>query len=108
MHEILNSFKQKNPSQNFKKNSSTLKNPKNFQKLQNLGFKTWNACKWEKRNLPSEKRNLRKLENPLERGLEWERVFWEVKRQVCRERDRKKWEGNRDSRLNKSLVNLNR
>ena len=49
MHEILNSFKQKNPSQNFKKNSSILKNTKNFQKLQNLGFKTWNTWKWEKK-----------------------------------------------------------
>ena len=40
MCEILNSFKQ-NPSQNFNNNSPILKNPKIFQKPQNLGFKTW-------------------------------------------------------------------
>ena len=58
MYEILNSFKQK-PSQNFNKNSLILKSPKNFQKPQNLGFKTWNAWKWEKRSLPSEEKNLK-------------------------------------------------
>ena len=55
MHEILNSCKEK-PNPNFNKNSSILKNPKIFQKPQNLGFKTWNACKWEIRNIPSEEK----------------------------------------------------
>ena len=74
MHEILNSFKQKNPSQNFKKNSSTLKNPKNFQKLQNLGFKTWNACKWEIQSLPSEEKLVKARRNLKEEvWSEWER-----------------------------------
>ena len=87
MYEILNSFKQKSIPKfqqkliNFEKNPKVFKNPKT---------------------------KLRKLENRLERGLEWERVFREVKRQVCWERDREKWEGNRDSCLNRSLVNLNR
>ena len=45
--------------------SSILKNPKIFQKPQNLGFKTWNACKWEKRDIPSEEQTLKKLENHL-------------------------------------------
>ena len=38
----------KNPSQNFNNNLSILENPKNFQKPQNLSFKTWNA--WRMRD----------------------------------------------------------
>ena len=47
--------------------SSILKNPKIFQKPQNLGFKTWNAWKWEIRNIPSEEKTLKLLENHLEK-----------------------------------------
>ena len=47
MYEILKSFKQK-PIPKFQQKLI------NFEKSQNLGFKTWNAYKWEKRNLPSE------------------------------------------------------
>ena len=65
MHKMLNSFKQK-PIPKFQQKLI------NFEKPQNLGFKTWNACKWEKRNLPSEEKNLK---NTWEWGLEWERVF---------------------------------
>ena len=66
MHGILNSFKQ-NPSQNFNNHSSILKNPKIFQQPQNLGFKTWNACKWEKKDIPSEEKTLKMLEDHLEK-----------------------------------------
>ena len=58
MYEILNSFKQK-PIPKFQQKLI------NFEKPQNLGFKTWNACKWEKINLPSEEDNLKKLEKHL-------------------------------------------
>ena len=51
MHEILNSFKQQLI-------------PKFFQKPQNLGFKTWNAWKWEIRNLPSEEKLVKTLKKP--------------------------------------------
>ena len=61
MHEVLRSCKQ-NPSQNFNNNSSILKNLKIFQKPQNLGFKTWNACKWRKLEAYQVKENLKKLE----------------------------------------------
>ena len=44
MYKVLNSLSE-NPSQNYKNNSSILKNPKIFQKPQNLSFKTWNAWK---------------------------------------------------------------
>ena len=47
MYEVLSSFKH-NPTQNCNNNSSFLKNPQIFQKLQNLGFKTWNA--WRMRD----------------------------------------------------------
>ena len=43
-----------------------MKNPKIFQKPQNLGFKTWNACKWEIKNIPGEEKKLRKLKEHLE------------------------------------------
>ena len=42
MYEDLNIFNE-NPTQNFIKHSSILKNPKILQKSQNLGFKSWNA-----------------------------------------------------------------
>ena len=60
-------------SQNFINNSSILKNPKNFQEPQNLGFKTWNACKWRRLQAYQMKENLKKLEESLGKGLEWER-----------------------------------
>ena len=58
MYEILNSFKQKPITKVQQKLI-------NFEKPQNLGFKTWNTCKWEKRNLPSEEKNLKELEEHL-------------------------------------------
>ena len=101
MHEILNSFKQK-PIPKFQQKLI------NFEKPQNLGFKTWNACKREKRNLPSKEKNLKKLENHLERGLEWEGVFREVIGWFCWKRDREKWEGNRAKPLYRRSVKLDR
>ena len=61
MYEILNSFKQQLI-------------PKFFQKPQNLGFKTWNAWKWEIRNLPSEEKLVKAWRNLKEEvWSEWER-----------------------------------
>ena len=83
MHEMLNSFKQK-PIPKFQQKLI------NFEKPQNLGFKTWNACKWEKRNLPSEEKNLKKLEKHL--GMRFgvrESVLGGEKTSLSRERSRK-------------------
>ena len=57
MHEILNSFKQ----QLIPKFQQKLIN---FEKPQNLGFKTWNAWKWEIRNSPSEEKLGKTLKKP--------------------------------------------
>ena len=51
MHEILNLIKQ-NPTQNFNNNSSILKNPKIFQKPQNLSLNAWKIR--EKEHTPSD------------------------------------------------------
>ena len=58
MHEILNLFKQ-NPSQNFNKHSSILKNPNFFQNPQNQVSKHEMHEEREIRSLPSEE-NLEK------------------------------------------------
>ena len=47
-------------TQNFNKISLILKNPKIFQKPQNLGFKTLNACTWRRLNAYQVKENLKK------------------------------------------------
>ena len=68
MYEILNSFKQKLIPKFQQKLI-------NFEKPQNLGFKIWNACKWEIRSLSSEEK-LEKAWRNLEEEVwsEWERV----------------------------------
>ena len=89
MHEMLNSFKQK-PIKNFNKKSSILKNPKIVLKPQNLGFEMWYSCKWERRTLPSEEKNLKKLEKHL--GMRFgvrESVLGGEKTSLSRERSRK-------------------
>ena len=70
MHEVKISFKQ-NPSQNFNKHSTILKNPKIFQKPQNLGLNAWNA--WimrEKDTIPSDLK-----QGKAENHVGWR--FWE-------------------------------
>ena len=47
-------------TQNFNKISSILKNPKNYQKPQILGCKTWNACKWRRSEAYQVKKDLKK------------------------------------------------
>ena len=64
MYEILNLFKQQ-PIPKSQQKLINFENPKIFQKPQNLGFKTWDACKWEKIDIPSEEKTLRTLENHL-------------------------------------------
>ena len=86
MYEILNSFKQK-PIPKFQQKLI------NFEKPQNLGFKTWNACKWEIRNLPSEEKLVKASRN-LEEEVwsEWERFGrWKdeaIKREIERNENR--------------------
>ena len=48
------------------------------------------------------------LEKPWGKSLEWVREVWEVKRRVCRERDREKWEMDCAKPLYRRLVNLDR
>ena len=55
MYVILNLFKQK-PIPKFQQKLINFEKLQNFQKPQNLGFKTWNACKWEIWNIPSEEK----------------------------------------------------
>ena len=68
MYEILNSFKQK-PIPKFQQKLI------NFEKPQNLGLKTWNACKWEIRNSPSEENIWESLKIAWEWSLEWVKEF---------------------------------
>ena len=95
-------------TQNFNTISSILKNPKIFQKPQILVFKTWNTCKWRRSEAYQVKKDLKKLENPKGRGLEWVREVWEMKSQRYRERDRQKWAANHTRRIYKPSVNLDR
>ena len=51
MHDHI-TLKQQHPTQNFHKN---LKNPKKFQKPQNLGLKCMDTCKWRvEEHIPSD------------------------------------------------------
>ena len=74
-------------TQNFNNISSILKNPKIFQKPQNLGFKTWNACKWMRWEAYQVKENLKKaLESQGKRFGVNERGLGDEKSEVSRER----------------------
>ena len=86
MYEILTHLSE-NPSQNFNNNSSILKNPKIFQKPQNLGFKTWNAWIWTRLEAYQVKKNLKKLEETLriKIGVRWD-CLGEKKKELSRER----------------------
>ena len=56
MHEV---FKIKSSKTN-PKFQQFWKTPKFFQKPQNLGFKTWNVCKWRRLEAYQVKENLKK------------------------------------------------
>ena len=79
MYEILNSFKQKSIPK-FQQKLINFENPKIFQKPQNLGFKTWNACKWEKKNTYQVIWGMEMPKITWVEGLEGEESIWEVKR----------------------------
>ena len=66
MYEILTHLS-KNPSQNFNKYSSILKNPKIFQKDPKPRFQNMNACKWKRLEAYQVKSNLKKLEKSLKK-----------------------------------------
>ena len=89
-------------------NSSILKNPKKFQKPQNLGFKTWNAWIMRHKKLTKWGKSWKSLKKPWGLRLEWDESVWEWKRESYRERDRRKWAADRTRRLYKPSVNLDR
>ena len=64
MDEILNSFKQKSIPK-FQQTLINFEKHQNFQNPQNLGFKTWNACKWRRLEASQVKENLKKLEESM-------------------------------------------
>ena len=63
MHEILNSFKQQ-PIPKFQQKLINFEKPQKFSKTPNLGFKIWNAWKWEIRNSPSKEKLGKTLKKP--------------------------------------------
>ena len=101
MYEILKSFKQKLIPKFQQKLI-------NFEKPQNLGFKTWNAYKWEKRDIPSEDKNMKMLENHLGKmfGVRKSDLGGEQVR-TDRERSRK-WEPDHEEHIYRSSVILDR
>ena len=73
MYVILNLFKQK-PIPKFQQKLINFEKPQNFSKTPKPRFKTWNACKWEIRSLPSEEKLVKAWRNPEEEvWSEWER-----------------------------------
>ena len=58
MYEVFKIKSSKPTPKNFRKTSLILKNPKFSKKKtpKNIGYKAWNAWKWEIRNLPSEEK----------------------------------------------------
>ena len=85
-----------------------MKNPKIFQKPQNLGFKTWNAQILRDKKLTKWGKFWKSLKKPWGLRLEWDESVWERKKESYRERDRKKWVADRMRRLYRLSVNLNR
>ena len=81
----------KNPSQNFNNNSLILKNPKIFQRPQNVVFKSWNAWKMREKKLTKWRKSWKSLKKPWGSRLEWDEIVWERKWESYRERDQKKW-----------------
>ena len=108
MHEVFKSESSKPIPKNCTKTSLILKTPKFYKNPKNLGFKEWNAWKWENRSLPSEEKTLKMLEKHLRKrfgvrvsDLEGEQVWtnWERSR---------KWELDRDKLIYRALVILDR
>ena len=101
MHEILNSFKWKH----IPKFQQELIN---FEKPQNLGFKTWNAWRMRDKKLTKWRKTWRILKKPWGSRLEWDEVVWERKeRAIEREIERNEgWIAWRT--LNRPSVNLDR
>ena len=88
MHEIFK-IKSSKLTQNFNNISSILKNPKIYQKPQNLSFKTWNACKWRRLEAYQVKKDLKKAwESQRKRFGVSERCLGDEKYEKMREIDR--------------------
>ena len=101
MHEVLRSHKQI-PTQKFHQNFI------NFEKPQNLGFKTWKCMKKRDSKLTKWRKTGKSLKKPWGRSLEWVREVWEERTENYRERDREKWKLDRDGPLYRMLVNLDK
>ena len=101
MHEILNSFKWKH----IPKFQQELIN---FEKPQNLGFKTWNAWRMRDKKLTKWRKTWRILKKPWGSKLEWDEVVWERKERAI-EREIERNEGwIAQGSINRPSVNLDR
>ena len=85
-----------------------MKNPKIFQKPQNLGFKTWNAWIMGDKKFTKWEKSWKSLKKPWGSRLKWDKSVWERKRESYRERNRRKWAADRTRRFYRPSVNLNR
>ena len=80
MYEVLNTLSE-NPTQNFNEISSILKNPKNFQKPQILGFKNMKCMNKKGLEAYQVKKNLKNLGKSLRTKIEVRlESFWERNR----------------------------
>ena len=80
----------------------------NFEKPQNLGFKTQNAWIMKDTKLTKWGKSWKSLKKPWGLRLEWDESVWGRKWESYRERDRRKWATDRMRRLYKPLGNLDR
>ena len=99
----------KNPSQNFNKNSKVLKNLKQFQKPQKLGQRSWKCMiKMKKKIIPDEEqRSWDRKWSEEDEKLE----FWviERRREVCLSREIKEnRDRNRENPIYRKIINLDR
>ena len=85
-----------------------MKNPKIFQKPQNLGFKTWNAWRMRDKKLTKWRKSWKSLKKPWGTRLELDEIVWERKeRAIEREIERNECRIARWS-LHRPSINLNR
>jgi len=99
----------KNPSQNFNKNSKVLKNLKQFQKPQKLGQRSW-KCMIKMKKVSYQVRN-KDLETKKEVRKMKSLSFWvtERRREVCLSREiGENWERNCDNSVYRKIINLDR
>ena len=92
MHEVFK-IESSKPIQKLHKNLFDFEKPQFCKNPKNLGFKEWNAWKWENRSLPSEEK-LDETRKMLEEEVRSEREsVWEMNRcgQIERDRGNENW-----------------